>query len=160
MPLLQGLKVIDASQFNAGPIVSLYLAGYGAEVIKVERPGGEDSRAIGPFKNGESSYFMSLNRGKRSIALDLKNPDGVEVFRKLCRGADVLVENLLPRRHGPPGRGLGGPEGGKPQARIRCGIRLRPDRRTRATPGLRQPLASRGRPHQRDGGLWAERPCA
>ncbi|MDE0341067.1 MAG: CoA transferase, partial [Nitrospinae bacterium] len=67
MPLLQGLKVIDASQFNAGPIVSLYLAGYGAEVIKVERPGGEDSRAIGPFKNGESSYFMSLNRGKRSI---------------------------------------------------------------------------------------------
>ena len=96
MPLLQGLKVIDASQFNAGPIVSLYLAGYGAEVIKVERPGGEDSRAIGPFKNGESSYFMSLNRGKRSITLDLKNPEGVEVFRKLCREADVLVENLLP----------------------------------------------------------------
>ena len=96
MPLLQGLKVIDASQFNAGPIVSLYLAGYGAEVIKVERPGGEDSRAIGPYKNGESSYFMSLNRGKRSITLDLKKPEGVEVFRKLCRGADVLVENLLP----------------------------------------------------------------
>lgn len=96
MPLLQGLKVVDASQFNAGPIVSLYLAGYGAEVIKVERPGGEDSRAIGPFKNGESSYFMSLNRGKRSITLDLKNPDGVEVFKKLCQGADVLVENLLP----------------------------------------------------------------
>ena len=96
MPLLQGLKVIDASQFNAGPIVSLYLAGYGAEVIKVERPGGEDSRAIGPFKNGESSYFMSLNRGKRSIALDLKTPEGVGVFRKLCREADVLVENLLP----------------------------------------------------------------
>ncbi len=96
MPLLQGLKVIDASQFNAGPIVSLYLAGYGAEVIKVERPGGEDSRAIGPYKNGESSYFMSLNRGKRSITLDLKKPEGVEVFRKLCREADVLVENLLP----------------------------------------------------------------
>ncbi len=96
MPLLQGLKVIDASQFNAGPIVSLYLAGYGAEVIKVERPGGEDSRAIGPYKNGESSYFMSLNRGKRSITLDLKKPEGVEVFRNLCREADVLVENLLP----------------------------------------------------------------
>ena len=96
MPLLQGLKVIDASQFNAGPIVSLYLAGYGAEVIKVERPGGEDSRAIGPFRNGESSYFMSLNRGKRSIALNLKTPEGVEVFKKLCREADVVVENLLP----------------------------------------------------------------
>lgn len=96
MPLLDGLKVIDASQFNAGPIVSLYLAGYGAEVIKVERPGGEDSRAIGPFKNGESSYFMSLNRGKRSITLNLKTPGGVEIFRKLCREADILVENLLP----------------------------------------------------------------
>ena len=96
MPLLQGLKVIDASQFNAGPIVSLYLAGYGAEVIKVERPGGEDSRAIGPFRNGESSYFMSLNRGKRSITLNLKTPEGVEVFKKLCREADVVVENLLP----------------------------------------------------------------
>ncbi len=96
MTLLQGLKVIDASQFNAGPIVSLYLAGYGAEVIKVERPGGEDSRAIGPFKNGESSYFMSLNRGKRSITIDLKKSDGVKVFKKLCRKADVLVENLLP----------------------------------------------------------------
>ncbi len=96
MPLLQGLKVIDASQFNAGPIVSLYLAGYGAEVVKVERPGGEDSRAIGPFKSGESSYFMSLNRGKRSITLNLKTLEGVEIFKKLCRGADVVVENLLP----------------------------------------------------------------
>ena len=96
VPLLRGLRVIDASQFNAGPIASLYLAGYGAEVVKVERPGGEDSRAIGPFKGGESSYFMSLNRGKRSITLNLKTPEGVEVFKKLCRGADVLVENLLP----------------------------------------------------------------
>lgn len=96
MPLLAGLRVIDASQFNAGPIVSLYLAGYGADVVKVERPGGEDSRAIGPFRGGESSYFMSLNRGKRSITLNLKSPEGVEVFKKLCRRADVLVENFLP----------------------------------------------------------------
>ncbi len=96
MPLLEGLRVVDASQFNAGPIVSLYLAGYGAEVVKVERPGGEDSRAIGPFSGGESSYFMSLNRGKRSITLNLKHPEGVEAFRKLCRRADVLVENFLP----------------------------------------------------------------
>jgi len=96
MPLLQGLKVMDVSKFIVGPIVSLYLAGYSAQVIKVERSGGEDSRAIGPFKNGQSNYFMSLNRGKRSITLDLKNPGGVEVFKKLCQGADVLVENLLP----------------------------------------------------------------
>ena len=80
----------------------------------MERPGGEDSRAIGPFKSGESSYFMSLNRGKRSIALDLKTPEGVEVFRKLCREADVLVGKPPPRRHGPPGRRLGGSQGREP----------------------------------------------
>ncbi|MEE9257556.1 MAG: CoA transferase [bacterium] len=96
MKILEGLRVIDASQFNAGPTVSLYLAGYGADVIKVERPGGEDSRAIGPFKEGESSYFMSLNRGKRSITVNLKEPGGVEVFGRLARSADVLVENYLP----------------------------------------------------------------
>ena len=96
MRVLEGLKVIDASQFNAGPIVSLYLAGYGADVVKVERPGGEDSRAIGPFREGESSYFMSLNRGKRSITVNLKEPRGVEVFKRLARWADVVVENYLP----------------------------------------------------------------
>jgi len=96
MKILDDLKVIDVSQFNAGPIVSLYLGGYGADVIKVERPGGEDSRAIGPFLEGESSYFMSLNRGKRSITVNLKNPDGAEIFRRLARTADVVVENYLP----------------------------------------------------------------
>ncbi|MEE9274665.1 MAG: CoA transferase [bacterium] len=96
MGVLEGLKVLDASQFNAGPIVSLYLGGYGAEVIKAERPGGEDSRRIGPFREGESGYFMSLNRGKRSITVDLKNPRGVEVFKRLARWADVVVENYVP----------------------------------------------------------------
>ncbi len=96
MNVLEGVKVVDASQFNAGPTVSLYLAGYGANVVKVERPGGEDSRAIGPFREGESSYFMSLNRGKRSITVNLKEPEGVEVFKRLARWADVLVENYLP----------------------------------------------------------------
>ena len=95
MKMLDGLKVIDASQFNAGPIVSLYMGGYGADIIKVERPGGEDSRAIGPFREGESSYFMSLNRGKRSITVNLKNPDGAKVFRRLARSADVVVENYV-----------------------------------------------------------------
>ncbi len=96
MSLLEGIKVLDASQFNAGPIVSLYLAGWGADVVKVERPGGEDSRAIGPFRGGESSYFMSLNRGKRSLTLNLKHPGGVGAFKRLARWADVVVENLSP----------------------------------------------------------------
>lgn len=94
--ILEGLKVVDASQFNAGPIVSLYLAGWGAGVVKVERPGGEDSRAIGPFRAGESSYFMSLNRGKRSLTLNLKHPSGLAAFKRLARWADVVVENLAP----------------------------------------------------------------
>lgn len=94
--LLEGLKVVDASQFNAGPIVSLYLAGFGADVIKAERPGGEDSRAIGPFRAGESSYFMSLNRGKRSLTLNLKHPSGLAAFKRLARWADVVIENLAP----------------------------------------------------------------
>lgn len=94
--ILEGLKVADASQFNAGPIVSLYLAGWGADVVKAERPGGEDSRAIGPFRAGESSYFMSLNRGKRSVTLNLKHPSGLAAFKRLARWADVVVENLAP----------------------------------------------------------------
>ena len=89
--ILEGLRVADASQFNAGPIVSLYLAGWGADVVKVERPGGEDSRAIGPFRAGESSYFMSLNRGKRSMTLNLKHPSGLAAFKRLARWADVVV---------------------------------------------------------------------
>ncbi|HJP15177.1 MAG TPA: CoA transferase [Nitrospinota bacterium] len=96
MKILEGLRVIDAGQFNAGPIASLYLAGYGADVVKIERPGGEDSRAIGPFRGGESSYFMSLNRGKRSITVNLKSPGGCGVFKRLARGADVLIENYMP----------------------------------------------------------------
>ncbi|MFC1491210.1 CoA transferase [Nitrospinota bacterium] len=96
MKILEGLRVIDASQFNAGPTVSLYLAGYGTDIVKVERPGGENSRAIGPFREGESSYFMSLNRGKRSITVNLREPGGVEVFKRLARSADVLVENYMP----------------------------------------------------------------
>ncbi len=96
MKILEGLRVIDAGQFNAGPIASLYLAGYGADVVKVERPGGEDSRAIGPFRGGESSYFMSLNRGKRSITVNLKSSGGVGVFKRLARGTDILIENYMP----------------------------------------------------------------
>ena len=70
MSLLNGIKVIDAAQFNAGPIVSMYLALMGADVIKVESLDGDDSRSIGPFSNNESSFFMSLNRGKRSISIN------------------------------------------------------------------------------------------
>jgi len=89
-----GLKVVDLTRVLAGPYCTMMLADLGATVIKVEAPGtGDDARHIGPFIKGKSAYFMSLNRGKHSIALDLKSPDGRAVFEQLLAEADLLVEN-------------------------------------------------------------------
>ena len=94
---LKGLKVIDLTRVLAGPFCAMMLADMGAEVIKVERPGtGDDSRSFGPFQNGESAYFMSINRGKKSICLDLKNPEGKTIFIKLIKDADIVIENFKP----------------------------------------------------------------
>ncbi|MEY2456279.1 MAG: CoA:oxalate CoA-transferase [Acidimicrobiaceae bacterium] len=94
---LSGVKVVDLTRVLAGPYCTMVLADLGAEVIKVERPGfGDDSRHIGPFVNGISAYFASLNRGKQSRALDLKRPEHREQFEALLVDADVLVENFRP----------------------------------------------------------------
>ncbi|MDO5286098.1 MAG: CoA transferase, partial [Actinomycetia bacterium] len=97
MKPLEGLTVLDLSRVLAGPYSTMMLADFGAEVIKVEPPGvGDDSRAFGPFVNGESAYFMSLNRNKRSIVLNLKDPEHVGVFKELVAKVDVVVENYRP----------------------------------------------------------------
>ncbi|MDT7570431.1 MAG: CoA:oxalate CoA-transferase [Actinomycetota bacterium] len=94
---LSGLLVADFSRVLAGPFAAMMLADLGARVIKVERPGaGDDSRGYGPFVDGRSLYFARVNRGKESIALDLKDPADLEVARRLIRRADVLVENYRP----------------------------------------------------------------
>ena len=93
---LAGLRIVDLTRVLAGPYCTMVLADLGAQVIKVEAPGGDDARGIGPFVGGRSAYFESLNRGKRSIALDLKQADDREVFDKLLARADVLVENFRP----------------------------------------------------------------
>ncbi|GCL71882.1 CoA transferase [Paenibacillus naphthalenovorans] len=94
---LHGMKVLDLTQFLAGPYCTLILADLGAEVTKVERfPGGDDSRRVGPFKNGEGYCFAMPNRNKRSIALDLKNEKGKHIFMKLAEKADVVIENFRP----------------------------------------------------------------
>lgn len=94
---LVGLRVLDLGNFLAGPIVSMHLGAMGADVIKVERTTGDDSRTIGPFSaDGESSYFMSVNRGKRSVAIDTKSEPGKAIIKAFCRDADVLVENFRP----------------------------------------------------------------
>ncbi len=94
---LEGIRVIDFSRILAGPFCTMMLADLGAEVIKIERPKkGDDSRAYGPFVNEESLYFISVNRGKKSIVLNLKNPKALEFLLKLIDTADVVVENFKP----------------------------------------------------------------
>jgi len=94
---LSGITIIDLSRILAGPYCTLLLAELGARVIKVEPPQqGDDARQYGPFKNGKSAYFISVNRGKESIALDLKSPAGREIFERLLDKADALVENFRP----------------------------------------------------------------
>ncbi len=94
---LSGITVIDLSRILAGPYCTLLMAEMGARVIKVETPGkGDDAREYGPFVKGRSAYFMSVNRGKESIVLDLKAPADRELFEKLLAEADVLVENFRP----------------------------------------------------------------
>lgn len=91
---LAGLIVVDLTRVLAGPFCTMLLADLGARVIKVEPPGvGDDSRAFGPFVNGKSAYFMSINRAKESIALDLKAPADRAIFEDLLARADVLIEN-------------------------------------------------------------------
>jgi crotonobetainyl-CoA:carnitine CoA-transferase CaiB-like acyl-CoA transferase len=94
---LQGVKVIDLSWFLPGPLMTLTFADHGADVIKVEPPGeGDPGRHIGPFDGDESVFFRNLNRGKKSIVLDLKSPAGREALLALCEDADVFVESFRP----------------------------------------------------------------
>jgi crotonobetainyl-CoA:carnitine CoA-transferase CaiB-like acyl-CoA transferase len=94
---LKGVTVIDLTRVLAGPYCTMLLADMGADVLKVEDPrGGDDLRSLPPFVDGWSSYFLGLNRGKRSLALDLKTPAGQEILRRLLERADVLVENFRP----------------------------------------------------------------
>jgi crotonobetainyl-CoA:carnitine CoA-transferase CaiB-like acyl-CoA transferase len=95
---LSGTRVVDLTRALAGPYCALLLGDMGADVIKIELPGsGDETRQWGPpFVAGESSYFMSVNRNKRSVTLDLKSPDGIEALTRLTRSADVLVENFRP----------------------------------------------------------------
>jgi crotonobetainyl-CoA:carnitine CoA-transferase CaiB-like acyl-CoA transferase len=94
---LSGITIVDLSRILAGPYCTLLLGELGARVIKVEVPQtGDDARQYGPFKGGKSTYFASVNRGKESIALDLKSPGDREIFERLLDKADALVENFRP----------------------------------------------------------------
>ena len=95
---LSGLRVVDLSRVLAGPLCTMVLGDLGADVIKVERPdGGDDTRSWGPpFAGSDAAYFLSVNRNKRSVRLDLKTSDGAEALRRLAADADVVLENFRP----------------------------------------------------------------
>src|SRR5262249_30876013 len=98
MTPLHGITVLDLTRVLSGPYCSMLLADMGARVIKIEQPGkGDDTRAWGPpFLDGESAYFLSINRNKESVTLDFKHPEGRAVRDRLIARADVLVENFRP----------------------------------------------------------------
>jgi CoA:oxalate CoA-transferase len=99
MRALEGLKVVDFTRFVSGPFCAMQLADHGADVIKLESPPdkGDELRGWGPpFIDGQSYYFITLNKNKRSVALDLRSPKGIGIARALIKEADVLVENFRP----------------------------------------------------------------
>jgi CoA:oxalate CoA-transferase len=95
-PPLEGIRILDFSRVLAGPFCTALLADVGADVIKIEPPQGDDYRHIGPFVGGEGGLFLLMNRNKRSIALDLKAPEGLTIAHELIAKSDVVVENFRP----------------------------------------------------------------
>lgn len=93
---LGDIRVLDLGRYQAGPRIGLVLARLGAEVIKVEAPGGDESRHMGPFVRGQSAYWVQYNSGKKSLGLDLRHPKGKEVLRRLVTVADIVIQNFRP----------------------------------------------------------------
>ena len=95
---LTGYRVLDLSRILAGPYCTMILGDQGAEIIKVERPGvGDDTRTWGPpFAGGESAYYICANRNKKSVVIDLKKTEGLDLVRELAKTSDVFVENFTP----------------------------------------------------------------
>src|SRR5512147_247819 len=97
MQPLQGIRVLDLSRVLAGPYCTMVLGDLGADVIKVESPDGDETRTWGPpFVNGESAYYLCVNRNKRSIVVDFKTTEGRDIINRLIRQSDILVENFRP----------------------------------------------------------------
>jgi crotonobetainyl-CoA:carnitine CoA-transferase CaiB-like acyl-CoA transferase len=98
MQPLSGVKVLDLTRIVSGPFATMLLGDLGAEIIKIEEPAsGDESRTYGPpFINGESAYFLSVNRNKKSCAINLKTPEGIALIRELALNSDVLIENFRP----------------------------------------------------------------
>ena len=94
---LNGIKVLDLTQFLAGPFSTQIFADLGAEVIKLEAPSGDWSRTLPPyFVQDDSCYYLSINRNKEAVAIDMKKPEGLELVKKLAEKCDIVMENFRP----------------------------------------------------------------
>lgn len=93
---LERIRVLDLGRYQAGPRIGLVLARLGAEVIKVEAPGGDESRSNGPFVRGQSAYWVQYNSGKKSLGLNLRSEKGKEILRRLIKVSDILIQNFRP----------------------------------------------------------------
>ena len=151
---LAGVRVVDLSRVLAGPLATMTLGDLGADVIKIERPGeGDDTRHWGPpFAGDDAAYFLSLNRNKRSVALDLKTPEGVETVRRLSADADVLIENFRPGLMADLGLGLDDLRRSNPRL-VTCSLTAFGDEapRGRLASRLRHHRAGALRTHERHG---------
>ena len=149
---LDGLRVLDQTQVMAGPFCAMLLADMGADVIKIEPPGGENTRGMDlELAPGVSAPFLAVNRNKRGIVLDLKQPGRRGVSKKLVATADVLVENYRPgvaRRLGVDYATL---RGDQPAPDLLLDLRLRPDRALRRPRRLRPHRPGHERDHERHG---------
>jgi crotonobetainyl-CoA:carnitine CoA-transferase CaiB-like acyl-CoA transferase len=96
MTALKGIRVLDLTHAHAGPICTLYMAAMGADVIKIEPQWGDMTRMFPPLIKGQSPYFLFLGRGKKGITLDLKKPEGKELFKEMVKKSDVIMENFSP----------------------------------------------------------------
>src|SRR5947208_7033761 len=95
-PALAGVRVLDVTQVMAGPFCAMLLADLGADVIKIEPPSGDSTRRMPRAVGADSPSFNAVNRGKRSVVVDLKSPGGRDVFHRLARSTDILIENYRP----------------------------------------------------------------
>jgi crotonobetainyl-CoA:carnitine CoA-transferase CaiB-like acyl-CoA transferase len=94
---LKGIRVVDFTHILAGPYVTSLLADLGANIIKIERLEGDAIRRFGPFRNGESGYYVQLNRGKRSIAMNLRHKKSKDIIKRMVENSDVVIENFMPK---------------------------------------------------------------
>ena len=155
---LSHIRVLDLSRIMAGPWATQVLADLGADVIKVERPGvGDDTRTWGPpfLKDAsgkptkEAGYYLSVNRGKRSITLDLDKPEGQSCVRAMAARSDIVLEEFQGRHAQALRSRLRKPEGGQSEAHLLLGHRLRPDRPEARGRRLRLHDPGHGRPDER-----------